>query len=76
MPQDNIPVNVSTLTSEERRQLFLALLNADPSLPNALNPEQRHCLYAVLIAIDSSLLPDARSAVCGVTNEQVNFIHI
>ena len=67
-------VNISTLTSEERRCLFLALLDADPSLPNALNPEQRHCLYAVLIAIDSTLLPDARSAVCGITNEQVVFM--
>uniref|UniRef100_U9TIH1 Uncharacterized protein n=1 Tax=Rhizophagus irregularis (strain DAOM 181602 / DAOM 197198 / MUCL 43194) TaxID=747089 RepID=U9TIH1_RHIID len=66
----NLPVDISTLTSEERRHIFIALLNTDPSLPNALNSEQRRCLYSVLIAIDSSLLPDARSAVHGIMNEQ------
>ncbi|CAI2198753.1 7156_t:CDS:2, partial [Funneliformis geosporum] len=70
MSQNNILINVSTLTSEERRQLFLALFDADPSLPNVLNSEQRHCLYSVLIAIDSSLLPYANNVICGVTNEQ------
>ncbi|RGB22580.1 hypothetical protein C1646_775856 [Rhizophagus diaphanus] len=66
----NLPVDISTLTSEERRHIFIALLNTDPSLPNALNSEQRRCLYSVLIAIDSSLLPDTRSAVHGIMNEQ------
>ncbi|CAB4428581.1 unnamed protein product [Rhizophagus irregularis] len=33
----NLPVDISTLTSEERRHIFIALLNTDPSLPNALN---------------------------------------
>ncbi|CAB5205089.1 unnamed protein product [Rhizophagus irregularis] len=66
----NLPVDISTLTSEERCHIFIALLNTDPSLPNALNTEQRRYLYSVLIAIDSSLLPDARSAVHGIMNEQ------
>ncbi|CAB4398070.1 unnamed protein product [Rhizophagus irregularis] len=66
----NLPVDISTLTSEERCHIFIALLNTDPSLPNALNSEQRRYLYSVLIAIDSSLLPDARSAVHGIMNEQ------
>ncbi|CAB4485273.1 unnamed protein product [Rhizophagus irregularis] len=70
----NLPVDISTLTSEERCHIFIALLNTDPSLPNALNTEQRRYLYSVLIAIDSSLLPDARSAVHGIMNEQ-NDLH-
>lgn len=74
MQNNNTPINIFMLTSEERHNLFIALLDADPSLPNVLNSEQRRCLYTVLISIDSSLLPaDARSAICGVANEQVKF---
>ncbi|CAG8848952.1 35998_t:CDS:2, partial [Gigaspora margarita] len=61
--------------SEQCRQFFLELFDMDPSLLNALNPEQRHRLYSVLIAIDLSLtepLLDAHSAVRGMINEQFN----
>ena len=76
MSQRNIPLDVYALPTEQHQQLFLALLDADPTLPNVLNSEQRHQLYVVLITIDSSLVGppslDARSAVHGITNEQVN----
>jgi hypothetical protein len=75
MTSNNISVNVHTLTNEQRQQLFIKLFEADPSLPNVLNPEQRRRLFSILVAIDSSLaasLPDARSAIQGITNEQVN----
>lgn len=75
MSRKNIPVDVYALPTEQRQQLFLALLDADPTLPNVLNSEQRRQLYVVLITIDSSLVGppslDARSAVHGITNEQV-----
>ncbi|CAG8553476.1 13493_t:CDS:2, partial [Racocetra fulgida] len=61
------------LNSEQRRQLFLALINADPTLPNVLNSERRRQLYAVLVAIDPALvqpLLDSCSAVRGIINEQ------
>jgi hypothetical protein len=66
-------LDVNTLTTEQRTTLFIALLEADPSLPKALTTQQRRQLYAVLIDIEPSIapLPDARSAVLGVTNEQV-----
>jgi len=70
-------ININTLTNEQQQQLFITLFEANPSLPNVLNPEQRRKLYAILVAIDSSLvasLPDARSAIQGVSNEQVCII--
>lgn len=75
-PQDVMAHNfdVSTLTSEERARLFLALFETDPSLPNAFTTDQRRRLHAVLIAIEPSIapFPDARSAVPGITNTQVS----
>ncbi|KAF0415868.1 hypothetical protein F8M41_007571 [Gigaspora margarita] len=61
------------LNSEQRHQLFLVLIDADPTLPNVLNSEQHRQLYAVLVAIDSALAEpflDSYSAVHGVINEQ------
>ena len=75
MSQRNIPLDVYALPTEQRQQLFLALLDADPTLPNVLNSEQCRQLYVMLITIDSSLVGppslDACSAVHGITNEQV-----
>ncbi|CAG8523088.1 11985_t:CDS:2 [Gigaspora rosea] len=73
MDNHNLSVNIHTFNSEQRRQLFLALINADPTLPNMLNSERCHRLYAVLVAIDPALaqpLLDSRSAVRGIINEQ------
>ncbi|CAG8657497.1 11246_t:CDS:10, partial [Dentiscutata heterogama] len=73
MENHNLSVNIHMLNSEQRRQLFLALIDADPTLPNVLNSERRHRLYAVLVAIDPTLaqpLLDSRSAVHGIINEQ------
>ncbi|CAG8820963.1 15544_t:CDS:1, partial [Gigaspora rosea] len=70
---NNFSVNLRKFNSEQRRQLFLALIDADLTLPNMLNSEQRCRLYAVLVAIDPTLaepLLDACSAVRGVINEQ------
>jgi len=75
MSQRNIPLDVYALPTEQRQQFFLALLDADPTLPNVLNSEQCHQLYVMLITIDSSLV-DAHSAVHGITNEQVNNLWI
>lgn len=79
MTQRNLPVDIYSLLTEERQQLFLALFDADPTLPNVLNPEQRRQLYAVLITIDASFvgtLLDVRSTVCGIINEQALFMNI
>ena len=57
-----LTIDVYKLTCEQRQQLFLELFNADPSLLNMINSE-----FPV---------PDARSAVHGITNEQVYFIFI
>ncbi|CAG8723391.1 6248_t:CDS:2, partial [Funneliformis mosseae] len=72
---DNISIDVSKFASEQCYRLFVTLFNADLSIPGSLSLEQYCCLYAVLIAIDSSLtgsLPDARSVICDITNEQKN----
>nr|CAG8600212.1 263_t:CDS:2 [Entrophospora candida] len=69
MSQRNIPVDVYTLPAEQRQQLFLALFDADSTLPNVLNSEQRHRLYTVLVTIDSSLVGPLLNTH-GVTNEQ------
>jgi len=73
MTHNHCSVDIYTLTTEERSKLFLALFEADPSLPNTFNSEQCRRLYAVLMAIDPSIapFPDARSAIVGVANEQV-----
>jgi hypothetical protein len=80
MSRNTIPVDIYTLNNEQRQQLFLALFEADPSLPNILNSEQRRRLFAVLVAIDSSLvgsLPDSTyNAIHGTTNEQVYLLYI
>ncbi|CAG8842566.1 18591_t:CDS:2, partial [Gigaspora margarita] len=55
MPQNNLSINIHTL---------------NPTLPNVLNHEQRRRLHSVLIAIEPSLVVDARSAVRGIANEQ------
>ncbi|CAG8453508.1 6667_t:CDS:2 [Dentiscutata heterogama] len=71
--RNNFSVNIHKLNSEQRRQVFLVLIDADPSLPNELNSEQRCRLYAVLVAIDSTLtepLLDASSAIRGIVNGQ------
>ncbi|CAG8857205.1 3969_t:CDS:2, partial [Gigaspora margarita] len=52
------------------------LFDTDPSLLNALNPEQRRQLYSVLIAIDLSFtepLLDACSAVRGSVMNLITF---
>ena len=79
MTHNHYPVDVYTLTTEQRSTLFLALFEADPSLPKALTSEQCKRLHAVLVAIDPSIrpFPDPRSAVLGVANEQVGtFVNI
>ncbi|RIB25577.1 hypothetical protein C2G38_2165569 [Gigaspora rosea] len=55
MPYNNTSINIYTLNSEQRHQVFLELFDTDPSLINALNSELYHRLYSVLIAIDPSL---------------------
>ncbi|KAF0397770.1 sel1 repeat domain-containing protein [Gigaspora margarita] len=73
MPQNNLSINIHTFSTEQHRQFFLELFDLDPTLPNALNYEQRHRLYSVLIAIKPSLaesLLDPRCAVRGIANEQ------
>ena len=65
-----IPVNGGTTTCP-----VPALFEADASLPNALNPEQRRRFYGILVALDPSLVgpafPDTQSAIAGVANKQV-----
>lgn len=70
---NTLAVDIYTLATEQRQQLFLSLFDADPNLLNALNPEQRCRFYAVLIVIDPSLAGslDARSAIHRIANEQV-----
>ncbi|CAB5203011.1 unnamed protein product [Rhizophagus irregularis] len=68
----NHAIDISELSYEERKQLFLVLLE-DISLINVLSSEKRHKLYTELITIEPSLAGsslDARSAVNGTTNEQ------
>nr|CAG8647366.1 14049_t:CDS:2 [Entrophospora candida] len=74
MSQRNIPVDVYTLPAEQRQQLFLALFDADSTLPNVLNSEQRRRLYTVLVTIDSSLVGPLLNTH-GVTNEQESQWH-
>ncbi|KAF0530584.1 hypothetical protein F8M41_012075 [Gigaspora margarita] len=73
MPQNNLSINIHTFSTEQRCQFFLELFDLDPTLPNALNYEQRRRLHSVLIAIEPSLaesLLDPRSAVRGIANKQ------
>lgn len=74
MTQNYCPVNVNTLTSEERTIIFLDLITVDPSLPRVLTSEQRQRLYTILVAIDPSIeaLPNAGRAIAGIVNTQVS----
>ncbi|PKY57542.1 hypothetical protein RhiirA4_478684 [Rhizophagus irregularis] len=68
----NHNINICELSYEQRKQLFLALLE-DISLINVLSSEKRHKLYTELITIEPSLAGsflDARTAVHSTTNEQ------
>ncbi|RGB24880.1 hypothetical protein C1646_772508, partial [Rhizophagus diaphanus] len=63
----NHAIDICELSYEERKQLFLALLE-DISLINVLSSEKHHKLYTKLITIEPSLARsslDARSAVHG-----------